>query len=188
MKPGADLLDEGTCGIGEDQLVRHEDVAELHAIGAGAVHGEERLAGRERDGGIGAVGQEHHSPGLATCDALIVLALEDGAEIMIGAEIGDPGQRAADDVAALDLPPFQLELLDAEEALHRIGEPGAAEHPAGREGIAEAPRELHIGGVGGVPDQRVLAPGHERRGAQTSPIAAIAWMAQRKSAGPSCGM
>ena len=43
---GADLLDERRGVLGEDQVVRHEHVAELHAVGAGAVHGQERLAGR----------------------------------------------------------------------------------------------------------------------------------------------
>ena len=41
---GANFLDERSGRIGENEIVGHEDVAELHAVGAGAVHGEERLA------------------------------------------------------------------------------------------------------------------------------------------------
>ena len=59
-KPARIRLTKGIGGVGQDQSVRHEDVAELHAIGAGAVHREERLAGLQRDVGIGAIGEEHH--------------------------------------------------------------------------------------------------------------------------------
>ena len=56
---GADFLDERPGWLGQDQFIRHEDVAELDAIGAGAVHREERLARLQRDRGIGAIGKEH---------------------------------------------------------------------------------------------------------------------------------
>ena len=83
--------------FGQDQFIRHEHVAELHAIGAGAVHRQERLARLQGDRGIGAIGKEHDDVRPALCGAAgaVVLALEDGAEIVVGPEIGDPGQRAA---------------------------------------------------------------------------------------------
>ena len=56
---GADFLDEWRGLFGQDQIIRHEHVAELHAIGAGAIHGEERLARLQRHGRIGAVDQKH---------------------------------------------------------------------------------------------------------------------------------
>eukprot|EP01136_Pigoraptor_vietnamica_P043808 Opistho-1_new@19733 len=160
---GANLLDEGSCLFGQDQLIRHKDVAELHAIGAGAVHRQERLAGLQRDCGIGTVGEKHDRA------AGLVLALEDGTEEMIGTEIGHPGQRAPDDVAAVDLAALQLEFFDAEERLHRVGEPGAAEHASGGKAVAEARGELDVARVRGVPDQRVLAPRHEGGGAADLP-------------------
>ena len=159
MKPARIFLTNGPAAFGEDQFIGHEDVAELHAKSAGAIHRQERLAGLQRDCGVGAVGEEHHDA------AGLVLALEDGAEVMVGAEIGDPGQRALDDVAALDLAALQFELFDAEEGFHRVGEPGAAENPSTGKTVAEARGELQVGRIRGVPDQRVLAPGHEGGGA-----------------------
>src|SRR3984957_11779541 len=40
----ADFLDVGSGRLRQDQIVGNEDVAELHTIGSGAVHGEERIA------------------------------------------------------------------------------------------------------------------------------------------------
>src|SRR5262249_47492792 len=119
------------------------------------VHGEEWLARLQRNRGIGAIGEEHDDA------ARLVLTLEDRAEEMVVAEIRYPGQRALDDIAALDLAPLQLEFFDAEERFHRVGQPCAAEHTAGGKAVAEARGELHVAGIGGVPDQRVLAPRHE---------------------------
>ena len=56
---------------------------------------------------------------------------------MAGAEVGHPGQRAAHDVAALDLAALQFELLNSEKALHRIGKAGAAEDLPGRDVVGE---------------------------------------------------
>ena len=159
MKPARIFLTKGAAAVGQHQIVRHEDVAELHAVGAGAVHREERLAGLQRDGAVRTIGKEHHE--LAGC----VLALEDRAEIMVRPEIGDPGQRAAHDIAAVDLAPFQFELLDPEKGLHRVRQAGAAENPPRGKAVAKTRRELQIGRIAGVPDQRVLAPRHEGGGA-----------------------
>src|ERR1700712_3643171 len=84
---------------------------------------------------------------------------------MIGTEIGDPGQRALDDVTALDLAPLELEFLDAEETLHRVGETGTAQELPGGEFFREFGDERRIVGVRRVPNQRVLAPRHESGGA-----------------------
>src|SRR6185436_13273717 len=135
---------------------------------------EKRLAGLQGDRGVGTVGEKHHNARPAFCGAArpapcgataLVLALEDGAEEMVRAEIGDPGQRAAHDIAALDLAPFQLEFLDAEKTLHRVREPGAAENLPASELVGEFGGKLRIAGIRGVPDQRVLAPCHESGGA-----------------------
>ncbi|OIQ66473.1 hypothetical protein GALL_519560 [mine drainage metagenome] len=98
----ADFLDEGTRRVSQDEIVGHKDVAELHAVSTRPVHGEERLAWLQGDPGIGTVGKKHHSA------ARLVLALENGAEEMAGPEIRHPGQRALDDVAAVDLAAFEL--------------------------------------------------------------------------------
>ena len=82
--------------------------------------------------GIGTIGEKHHDL------AGPVLDLENGAEEMVGTEIRYPGQRAAHDVAAVDLAALQFQLLDAEEALHRIGKPGAAENLPRRDVVGEA--------------------------------------------------
>ena len=84
MKPRADFLDEGACRVGQDEIVRHKEVAELHAVSAGAVHREERLAWLQGDRGIGTIGKEHHDA------AGFILALEDGAEEMVGSEDSTP--------------------------------------------------------------------------------------------------
>src|SRR5262249_54508551 len=94
-----------------------------------------------------------------------ILALEDRAKVMALAEIGDPRQRAAHDIAAIDLAALQLEFLDPEEGLHRVRQAGAAENSPRRKAVVEARGKLEIGRIAGVPDQRVLAPPHESRGA-----------------------
>ena len=112
------------------------------------------MHGCQRDRGIGAIGEEHHDAGL-------VLTFEDSAEEMVGTKVRYPGQRALDDVAALDLAAFQFQLLDPEKALHRIGQTGAAENFPGCEFVGEFCDQLRIARIRRVPDQRVLAPRHE---------------------------
>src|SRR5437660_34157 len=97
--------------------MQHRGMGGSHACLARA----QRLAWRERDRGIRTLGQEHD-------DAAIVFELEDGAEEVAGPEIRHPGQRALDDVTALDLASLQFELLDPEEALHWVGQTRAAEN------------------------------------------------------------
>ncbi len=157
MKPARIFFTNGAAGVAENQFVRHEGVAELHAIGAGAIHREERLARLQRHGRVGAIRQEHHDLPRR------ILALEDRAEVMVGTEVRDPGQRAAHDITALDLAPLQLQPLDAEEALHRVREARATEDLAAGETAGEFRHEFRIVGIRGVPDQRVLAPRHEGR-------------------------
>ena len=153
---GTDLLDERRCRRGEDHAVGHERVAKLHAIGSGTVHREKRLGRPQRDRGIGAVGQEHHDL------TRRIFSLEDRAEIVIGTKIGDPGQRAAYDIATFDLAPPQLQSLDAAKALHRVGHAGAAENSSAGKPIGEFRCEMRVVGIRGKPDQRVLAPCQER--------------------------
>ena len=182
MKPARIFLTKGPGRFGQNQFIRHEHVAELHAIGARAIHREKRLARLQGDRRIGTIGKEHHDA------AILVLALEDGAEIVVGPEIGDPGQRPLDDVAALDLAALQFQPLDTEEALHRIGKPGAAEQP-----VHSKSCRRNASRASGWSNSRRTRPAsfwHQAMKAvapQTSPIAAIDWMAQRRSAGPSCG-
>ena len=66
---GADFLHERPRLFGQDQFIRHEQVAELHAKGARAVHGEERLARLQGDRRIGAIGKEHDDVRPAFCGA-----------------------------------------------------------------------------------------------------------------------
>ena len=75
------------------------------------------------------------------------------------------GSAPRDDVTALDLAALQLQLLDAEKTLHRVGQPGAAENLAAGKLAGEFGDELRIARIRGVPDQRVLAPRHEGGGA-----------------------
>src|SRR5690606_19124622 len=92
----------------------------------------------------------------------IVLALEDGAEIMVGAQIRYPGQPARDLVAARDPPALEAHRLDAEKALHGIGQAGAAERAPGRDGRAERRTRRRVLGVPEIPAERGLAPHAER--------------------------
>src|SRR5947208_1382467 len=91
-----------------------EDVAELDAVGSGAIHREEWLAGLQLDRGIGAIGEKHDDL------ARLIFDFENRAEVMIGAKIRDPGQRTAHNVTPVDPAALQFQFLDSEEALHRI--------------------------------------------------------------------
>ena len=76
---------------------------------------------------IGATGEEHKDEIYAQSGAASLdLALEKGPEIVVGPEIGDPGQRPHDDEAGLDPAALQFQLFYTEESLYRVGEPGAA--------------------------------------------------------------
>ena len=84
MKPARIFLTK-CAAVRPDQFIRHEHVAELHAIGARAVHGEEWLARLQGDRWIGAIGKEHDDA------AILVLALEDGAEMWSGPRLETQG-------------------------------------------------------------------------------------------------
>ena len=120
QKAGAHLLHVAHGVMREHHGVWDEGVAELHGVSARAVHRKEGLAGLQRHAWARAVRKEH--------DTLAVrFDFADCAKEMVGAEVGDPGQDAANRVAALHALRFQAQLLDRVEGLHRVRETGAAE-------------------------------------------------------------
>ncbi len=138
-KTGTDFLHERAGRFRQDEIVGHEDVAELHAVGAGAVHGEKRFARLQRDRGVGTIGEKHHDL------AGPIFDLKNRAEEMIRTEIRHPGQRAAHHVATVDPAALQFQLLNSEEGLHRIGKTGAAENFSGRDAVGESGNQRRIG-------------------------------------------
>ena len=93
-----------------------------------AFHAREGGAWRQRDAIVLAVGQEHQ-----LTRAVIGLDFGHGAEMVIRSQIAHPGQHAVDDEAITVGPRLQPVLLDAGDALHGVGEPGAPHGLAGHE-------------------------------------------------------
>ena len=153
----ADLGDVVVDRVGEHVPVGHPGVAALHAIGAGAFERHEMVVGGQLHAFARAVQHGHH--------ALAVLALEHDREPRLGADVGHPGQRAAHPVAAFDAGGRELELLDAEQGLHRVREARAAQHLAGGDLRAQRLVQFGVVGVEDVPAERGLAP-HAEAGGQ----------------------
>ena len=87
MKPARIFFTNGIADSARTSRVRHEGVAKLNRVGAGAVHREERIARHAGDVRVAAIGEEHHL-------LPAVLALEDGAEQMVRAPRLDTQGRA----------------------------------------------------------------------------------------------
>ena len=143
--------------------VGDHDVAHLHREGARAVERDEFCVGGQAQSLGGARDDRHHIAFAAA--AFGIVHLEDGAEIMVVAEIGDVGQQALDDIATVAAASFQPHRLDAEQALHRVGQRGAAQRLAVRNLRTDALLQCVVVGGVDVPSERVLAP-HAERGRQ----------------------
>ena len=160
MKPARIFFTNGAALLGQDEIIRHEDVAELHAIGAGAVHREERLARLQRDRGIGAIGEEHHDARPAHPRARR-WCRRNGRD-------RDWRPRAAR--RARHSRPRPCGPSASASRCRKSFSSGwkarcRRESARLRSGRRICAAELRIVGIRGVPDQRVLAPRHEGGGA-----------------------
>jgi NAD(P)-dependent dehydrogenase (short-subunit alcohol dehydrogenase family) len=152
---GADQRQEFLSRVRQHLAVRHEDVAQADVPGARALQGAEMrvLAGAHVLHVAG--DQRHDQPAFDR---------KDDAEVVVGAEVGDVGHIAAHDIAAVDPLALQAQRLDLGDRLHRVGQAGAAEHPARPDLDPQRLAKLLVGGVLQVPGKGVLAPDAKRRG------------------------
>ena len=125
-----------------------------------AFHAREGGARRQRDAVVLAVGQEHQFT-----RAIIRLDFGHGAEMVVGPQIAHPGQHAVDNEVVAVGPCLQPVLLDAGDALHGVGEPGAAHGLAGHKLQQRVLQRLGMGRALQVQGAGNLAPHQEAGGA-----------------------
>ena len=157
---GADFLDERPGLLGQDQVVGHEHVAELHAIGAGAVHGEERLARLQRDRGIGAIGEEHHDLAGPVLDARR-WCRRNGRGRGWRPRAARRARRSRPRPCGPSISASRSRRNSSSDWKARCRR---APRPLANV-VGEVREQLRIGRIRRVPDQRVLAPRHEGGGA-----------------------
>jgi hypothetical protein len=158
----ADARDVRLGRVGGDVVAADEQVLALHAVGARAFHARKLGAGLERHARRVAAQHEHH---LAHGLAAAVDHRRDGAEVVVGPEVADPGQGAVDEVAAVDRRGLEQQALDLREALHRVREAGAAQRLAAHMARQPLARQRRVARGLHVQPRHALAPHHEAGGA-----------------------
>ena len=153
------MAHERTGGIRQHVAGRHPVAPEADAQCGRAFQTGEGRAARERHAGIFPVGQEHYF-----LRPFRGVDHGHGAEIVVGTEVAHPRQQAIDDETIPVGAGLQAVLFQTADALHGVGDAGAAQRLAGgqfEQGVVEG---FSVGCALGKQCGCELAPVHETGG------------------------